>query len=124
MIWSLYSAWNLFWSSASIATLIGIAAVLVAVFSGNIIVKFAIPDLRKWAIVVAVCAFGYTFVYDKGYYHGLQVKQAEWDAGIQKEEVKGEEARTDAEHTVGPVTSDRGVFRGDPRNRDSGKVVK
>lgn len=116
----LNSIWNFVWSSASIATIIGCLAVAAAVFSQNIIVKFAIPDLRQWAILIAVIAFGYTFTFGRGYSHGLAIKQAQWNAALVKEADKGEKARTDAERTVGPVPPDRSVLRSDPFNRNSG----
>ncbi len=116
----LHSAWNFVASSASIGTLVGCAAVAVAVFSGNIIVKFAIPDLRKWAIFVAVIAFGYTAVLGKGYVHGLAVKQSQWDAALAAETIAGDTARSDAVRTVGPMPSDRRMLRSDPFNRNSG----
>ena len=116
----LNSVWNFVASSASMGTLIGCAAVAVAVFSGNIIVRFAIPDLRKWAIVVAVIAFGYTAVLGKGYVHGLAVKQSQWDAALAAEAIAGDTARSDAVGTIGPMPSDRRVLRSDPFNRNSG----
>lgn len=123
--WSLYSAWSLFWSSATLGTLIGCGAVAVAVFSGNIIVRFAIPDLRKWAIVVAVIAFGYSATFTRGMNHGLAVKQSEWDSALVKEAGGAEKDRTDAVRTIGPMPTDRSLFRSDPfnRNRDGAAVV-
>lgn len=115
----LNSTWNFIASSASIGTLIGCAAVAAAVFSQNIIVRFAIPDLRKWAIVVAVIAFGYTAVLGKGYLHGLDVKQAQWNAALAAEAEHGEAARSDAERTVRDATPDE--LRNDGWNRDNWK---
>lgn len=111
-MWTFNSIWHLVVSTFSIANLIGIAAVLAAVFSQNIIVKFAIPDLRKWAIVVAVCAFGYSAVYTKGYSDGLSVKQTEWNKALAKQIGVGSKARSDAERTVddaapGGLSNDR-----------------
>lgn len=106
-------------SSASIGTLVGCAAVAAAVFSQNIIIKFAIPDLRKWAILVAAIAFGYTTVLGKGYLHGLAVKQAQWNAALAKEAERGEAARSDAERTVRDATPDE--LRNDGWNRDNWK---
>lgn len=114
------SLWHFIASSASVATIIGCTALAVAIFSGNIIVRFAIPDLRKWAIVVAVIAFSYTSIAGKFYNDGLSVKQAQWDASLVKETENGEKARDDAERTVAPVSSDRRMLRSDPFNRNSG----
>lgn len=116
----LNSAWNFVASSASIGTVVGCIAVAAAVFSQNIIVKFAIPDLRKWAVLVAVLAFGYTTILGKGYVHGLAVKQSQWDASLAAEAIAGDTARSDAVRTVGPMPADRSMLRSDPFNRNSG----
>jgi hypothetical protein len=116
--WSLYSAWSLFWSSATLGTLIGCGAVAVAVLMPPALA--AITDLRKWAIVVAVIAFGYSATFTRGMNHGLAVKQSEWDSALVKETRDGETARTDADRTVGPMPSDRRMLRSDPFNRNSG----
>lgn len=114
----LNSLWHFVISSASLGTLVGIAAVLVAVFLPK---PFDwITDLRKWAIVVAAIAFSFTAVAGKFYNDGLHVKQAQWDAALDREAGKGEKARDDAARTVGPLPSERGVLRGDPFNRNSG----
>jgi cytochrome bd-type quinol oxidase subunit 1 len=106
--WALQSVWHFIASSASVATLIGCAAVAVAVLEP----KFmdVITDLRKWAIVVAVIAFSYTSVAGKFYHDGLTEKQRQWDAALVKEIDGGEKARTDAEPTDG--------MRNDRWNRD------
>lgn len=120
MIWiALDSLWHFILSSASIATLVGAGAVLIAIFEPKQL--DAITDLRKWAIVVAVLAFSYTSIAGKFYNDGLGVKQQQWDDALSREIENGDAARSDAERTVGPVSSDRGVFRGDPFNLDRGK---
>lgn len=118
----LNSIWNYVVSTATVSTLVGSAAVAVAVLLPKQL-DF-ITDLRKWSIVVAVCAFGYSFTYTKGYVNGLSTKQAEWTRSLEKEAENGEKARSDAERAIGPVPSDRGLFRGDPdnRNRDGRKL--
>jgi hypothetical protein len=119
--WSPSSLWHLLLSSASLTAIIGGIAVAIAILLPKQL-DF-ITDLRKWAIVVAICAFGYTFVYDRGYAHGLKVKQAEWDAGLVKEADHATTDRSDAVRTVGPVPSDRRVFDNDPFNRNRGGKV-
>jgi len=114
--WSPSALWHLLISSFSIANLIGAGAVAIAVLMPSWLSM--ITDLRKWAIVVAVCAFGYSAVYTKGYSDALTVKQAEWDAALPRAVTQGEKARTDAERTVGPVPAERSVLRSDPFNRD------
>lgn len=104
--------WHLVLSSASVSTLIGGIAVAIAVLLPKQL-DF-ITDLRKWAIVVAVIAFGYSAVYSRGYVHGLSIKQAQWDAAVTKEVDAGEQARIDAERTVTPDS-----VRNDKRNRDN-----
>ena len=117
-MWTLNSIWQLVVSTFSIANVIGGIAVAIAVLLPKQL-DF-ITDLRKWAIVVAVCAFGYSVVYTKGYSHGLSVKQIEWDGALVKEAGNGEKARADAERAVGPVSPDRSLLRSDPFNRNSG----
>lgn len=116
--WTFNAAWQLIVSSFSITNLIGIAAVAVAVMLPPWL--SAISNLRQWAIVVAVVAFGYSAVLTKGFDHGLSVKQAEWDASLVKEANDGNAARADALSTIGPMPSDRRVLRSDPFNRNSG----
>lgn len=116
--WSPYALWQIVWSSASLATLIGCGAVAIAVLTPPIVARF-IPNLRVVAICVAAVAFSYTFVLAKGYNHGLQVKQVEWDRAIDAEVDNGETARSDAVSTVRALPPDS--VRVDPWNRDSRK---
>ena len=125
MIGALESVWHFFFGWPALAILIGIAATAAAVFSENIIVKFAIPDLRKWAVVVAVIAFSFTAISGKYYNDGLAEKQRQWDSALVREGSGGEKDRSDAVRTVGPMPADRGVFRSDPFNRNrSGRPVE
>ncbi|MCW2228079.1 hypothetical protein QIH87_49890 (plasmid) [Bradyrhizobium elkanii] len=114
--WSVHAAWEYIASTATLANLIGAAAVAVAILLPKPL-DF-ITDLRKWAIVVAVIAFGYSSVLFKGYSDGLAVKQSEWDAALVKAADSGEKDRAEAERIVGPVTNDRSVFASDPDNRN------
>lgn len=102
------SLWNFILSSASISTLIGVAAIAVAVLTPSWF--SAITDLRKWAIVVAVIAFGHTAIAAKFYKEGLDVKQAQWDAAVQAALNASNEARSAAERDIA-----NGVR--DPRDR-------
>lgn len=116
--WSLDSIWHLLFSSFSIANLIGLGAIAVAILTPSLIAAF-IPNLRVVAICVAALAFSYSSVAGKFYHDGLVQKQAEWDRAIAAETVNGNKARTDAEHSVRaePPSS----VRNDPRNRDNWK---
>lgn len=96
---TLNSIWHLLISSTSIANLIGLAAVAVAVLLPKQL-DF-VTDLRKWAIVVAVVAFGYSTIYMQGYSNGIHVKQSEWDASVRRATDAGEAARNRAERDVG-----------------------
>lgn len=107
---------NFILSSASITTLIGGAAIVVAILLPKQL-DF-ITDLRKWAIVVAAVALSYTSIAGKFYHDGLTEKQRQWDAALQREADTSETARADAERTIGPQSSDRSVFRDDPFNRN------
>jgi hypothetical protein len=102
------SIWHFILSSASISTLVGIAATAVAVLMPSWL--SAITDLRKWAIVVAVIAFAHTAVAAKFYKEGLDVKQAQWDAAVQAALNASNEARSAAERDIS-----NGVR--DPRDR-------
>lgn len=112
----LQSAWAFVASTASISTIVGGIAIAIAVLLPKQL-DF-ITDLRKWAIVVAAVAFSYTSVAGKFYNDGLNEKQRQWDNALVSESRNGEAARTDAERTVGPVISDRSLFRDDPFNRN------
>lgn len=114
--WTFHTIWGFIASSASLGVIIGSIATAVAVLLPKQL-DF-ITDLRKWAVVVAVIAFGYTAVLGKGYNNGLQVKQSEWNAAIQVEADKGEKAHDDAASSVPAVSADRSVYVGDPWNRD------
>lgn len=116
--WSPFALGQFLWSSASVTTLIGCGAVAVAVLTPPLIARF-IPNLRVIAICVAAVAFSYTFVLAKGFNHGLQVKQVEWNRAIEAEADNGEAARSDAESTVRALPPDS--LRLDPWNRDSRK---
>jgi hypothetical protein len=121
ILMALSSLWHFILSSASLATLIGCAAVAVAVLEPKFL--DAITDLRKWAIVVAVLAFSYTSIAGKFYNDGLSVKQQQWDDALARETGNGEKAHDDAERVVGPVSPDRSVLRGDPFNRNRGDAA-
>lgn len=122
--WTWAAAWEFVTSWASIATLVGIAAALVVIFSGNIIVRFAIPDLRKWAIVVAVIAFSITAIAGKFFNDGLQVKQDEWDNSLTKEAEDGAAIGAEAERSVRIEPPGSRVLANDTWNRDTWKKRK
>lgn len=113
--WTFHTIWGFIASSASVATIVGGIAVAIAVLLPKQL-DF-ITDLRKWAIVVAVIAFSYTFIAGKFYNDGIAVKQTEWNNALAIETSKGEQARTDAESTVRDLSPDS--VRNDPRNRDN-----
>ncbi len=115
-MWLIETIWHFVWGWAGVDMIVGAAALAVAVLLPKQL-DF-ITDLRKWAIGVAVVAFTFTGLIAHGYKNGLDEKQRQWDAALAREAVNGETARSDSERAVGPVTTDRGVFRGDPDNRD------
>lgn len=100
-----------------IATLIGIAAVLVAVFSvwiGAMLpgpLTFLTAHLRHYAILVTIAAFSFTSVAGKFYNDGLKFKQAQWDAAKAAALKIGNDAHSGAERDV-----DGGLR--DPRDTD------
>ena len=118
MTFALADIWHFLFGWASIAILVGIGATALALLEPAP-VAVLIPDLRKWAIAVAVVAFSFTLISGKYYDDGLTEKQSQWDAAAKQEIVNGDKARADAVVTVGPVPTDRSVFAHDARNRDS-----
>jgi hypothetical protein len=106
------AAWHFLFGWAGIDMLIGAAAVAVAVF---------VPLLRRWAIGTAIVAFTCMGCIAYGYNEGTKETKRQWDAALDREAAAGNKARADAVATIGPVPADRGMFRGDPDNRDSGK---
>jgi hypothetical protein len=116
--WSLGAIWALIISSFSIATVVGVIALAIAILEPAIVAAL-IPDLRKWAIVVAVIAFGYSAVFTKGMDYGLSVKQTQWDTAAKQEVVNGNAARSKAVATVRNLPSNS--VRHDGWNRDNWK---
>lgn len=112
----LHAVWNYLFGWAGLDFIVGAIAVAIAILEPKQL--DAITDLRKWAIGVAVVAFTFMGIEAHGYKLGIDEKQHQWDAALAREAANGEKARSDAERDIGPVTSDRGMFRGDPDNRD------
>lgn len=113
------SLWHFVVSAASIFTIIGVAATLIAVFLPK---PFDwITDLRKWAIVVAVIAFSFTAIAGKFFNDGLNVKQAQWEAAVAAEAVTGDSIGAEAERSVHVEPADSRLLRDDPWNRDNWK---
>lgn len=106
------------WPGADIV--VGICAVAVAVLEPPIIAAI-IPDLRKWAICLAVLAFSLTAISGKFFNDGIAVKQAEWNKALAAEAVNGEKDRAAAVAAVGSDDPDRSVFQNDSFNRDAGQ---
>ncbi|MCK1742176.1 hypothetical protein IVA80_15230 [Bradyrhizobium sp. 139] len=105
----LESIWHFILSWAGIDMAVGFAAVAVAVL---------LPLFRKAAIYAAIIAFTFTGLIAYGYNNGLAEKQRQWNAALEQEARKGDDARSAAERAVPPVSSDRSVFRSDPFNRN------
>lgn len=101
------SLWHFVFSSASLGTIIGCAAVAVAVLLPPALTVF-VPQLRLYAIIAAVVAFSFTSIAGKFYHDGLAVKQAQWDAAVKKTEAVSDKARTDAERSI-DASPDGGV---------------
>lgn len=115
--WTFGSVWALIISTFSIATVVGGIALAIAILLPKQL-DF-ITDLRKWAIVVAVIAFGYSAVFTKGMDYGLSVKQAQIEASAKQEAVNGEAAHSDAVATVRALPP--ASVRDDGWNRDNWK---
>lgn len=119
MFW-IQSLWHFLFGWPSLAIIIGVISVAIAVLEPAWVAKF-IPDLRKTAIAVAIVAFTFTSIAGKYYNDGLTEKKRQWDEAISREVASGEQARADAVKSVGPVPANRSVFNNDRRNRDHGK---
>lgn len=102
------------WPAADV--LVGAAAVAIAVLEPPLIAAL-IPDLRKWAIAVAVVAFTFLSISGKYYHDGIAVKQAEWDAALAAEAASGAKILGDAELAARADTPDS--LRNDKWNRDN-----
>jgi len=116
-IWAA-DVWHFLFGWASVAILVGIGAIVIAALEPPIIAAL-IPDLRKWAIAVAVVAFSLTTIAGKYYDDGLTEKQRQWDDALSQEAVAGNAAHSEAVATVKRDTPDR--LRNDKRNRDNWK---
>jgi hypothetical protein len=121
------AVWHFLFGWAGVDMLIGFAAVAVAVFETWIINSIPapfnrlIPDLRKWAICVAVVAFTLMGAIAHGYKNGFDECKRQWDAALVKETDNGEAARSKAVDSVGPVPASRELLRSDPFNRNRGE---
>lgn len=109
------AGWNFIVGWAGIDMIVGVIAVVVAVL---------VPPLRRYAIYTAIVAFTCMGLIAYGYNEGLKETNRQWDAALAREAAAGNQARTDAVATVGTVPSDRGMFRGDPDNRDGRKEAE
>lgn len=116
----LLSLWHFIFGWPSVAILVGAAATAIAILEPPAI-ALLIPNLRRLAIIVAVVAFSITAIMGKYYNDGLNEIKAQIDAGLAREAVQGEAAHDDALGSVGPLSSDRSMFRSDPFNRNRGK---
>lgn len=112
------SLWHFFFGWPSVAIIVGIIAVVIA-FLEPPVVAALIPDLRKWAIAVAVVAFSLTTIAGKYYHDGLAEKQQQLDAALARETANGEAARANAVRSVRAATPSS--VRHDARNRDNWK---
>lgn len=115
MIGWLEAAWHFLFGWPSVAILIGIGATVVAVIEPPILDKL-IPNLRRFAIIVAVVAFSLTAIMGKYYNDGLSEIKAQVDDGLARESVDGEAAHDDAVRAV--TSADPRGLRNDRWNRD------
>ncbi|MGE0677758.1 hypothetical protein [Pseudolabrys sp.] len=102
-MWTLGAFWNFIWGWSSIANLIGLAAVAIAVLLPPWVARF-VPNLRTVAVCVAIGAFSFSVVAGKYYNDGLKYKQAEWDRAEKAQAKKVDGAvsgsRSDVSHGV------------------------
>lgn len=113
VIW-LSEIWHFFFGWPGVDVLVGIAAAAVAVLEPAFIAVL-IPDLRKWAIGVAILAFSLTAISGKFFNDGIAVKQAEWDTALAREVGDGAKILSDAERAARNDTPDS--LRNDGWNR-------
>jgi len=118
MIWaSIESIWHFIWGWATVDLIVGTVAIVIAILEPPIIAAL-IPDLRKWAIAVAVVAFTFMGILAHGYQNGLAEKQRQWNEALARDIAKGEADRAAAVAAEPADTSDRSVFSDDIYNRD------
>ena len=113
---ALESLWHFIWGWATIDLIVGATAVVIAVLEPPI-VAIIIPDLRKWAIMVAIVAFTCMGILAHGYQNGLAEKQRQWDEALQSEVASGGKILDDARRDARTDTPDS--LRNDSWNRDS-----
>lgn len=113
----MHAFFHLLFGWFGVATLIGCAAVAVAVFSvwiASVMPVFLVPfttNLRHCAIAVAIIAFSFTAVSGRYYNEGIKIEKAKWDDAKAAALKTGNDAHSDAERSV-----DDGVR--DPRDTD------
>lgn len=102
----MHAFFHLLFGWFGVATLIGCAAVAVAIFSvwiDSVMPVVLLPfttNLRHYAIAVAIIAFSFTAVSGRYYNEGIKIEKAKWDAAVQAAIDKGQKAHDDAEHSV------------------------
>lgn len=111
------SLWHFVFGWPAVDILVGVVALVIAALEPPIVAAI-VPDLRKWAIAVAVVAFTFLSISGKFYHDGLAEKQRQWDEALAAASSQGEADRAAAVASVPADTTDRGVFSGDIYNRD------
>jgi hypothetical protein len=115
MIGWLEAFWHFLFGWPSLAILIGVAASVVAVIEPPA-VALLVPNLRKFAILVAVVAFSITAIMGHYYNAGLNEIRAQVNDGLDRETAQGETAHDNAVRAVESAGS-RGL-QNDRWNRD------
>jgi hypothetical protein len=111
----LEALWHFFFGWPSVTILVGVAAVVIAVIEPPFL-DALIPNLRKFAILVAVVAFSITAIMGKYYNDGLNEIKAQVNDGLVRETAQGEAAHDNAVRTVDTAGA-RGL-QNDRWNRD------
>jgi hypothetical protein len=98
----------------------GVAGGLVLLCAAG--VYFA-PTLKRklWFVAIGGIIAVFSIAVAIGVSLGEKHVRSQWNTALEKEAENGETARTDAVDSIGPLSADRGVFRGDPFNRDGGQ---
>jgi hypothetical protein len=98
----------------------GLAGLMIAGCAAG--VYFA-PTIKSklWFVAIGAIIITFSIAVAIGVTLGENRVRSQWNAALANETENGEQARTDAVDTVGPVSASRELLRSDPFNRNRGE---